>query len=67
VFPGNRILGIQPTLDLLAVSEVEDTYNSSLYVRLAACRTHNAEGTEVLIVPEHIVLSEPESPCDKFG
>jgi hypothetical protein len=67
LLPGHRVLWIQPALKLLSFSEVEDAYNPSLHVSLAAFHTHDTENTQVLVVAEHIVLSEPESVREKLA
>ena len=65
-FPGHRVFRIEPALKLPSFSEVEDADNPRLQVNFTALHTHDAESTQVLVITEYVVLSEPEPLCEKL-
>jgi hypothetical protein len=63
-----RIVGVEPSLDLSSLDVSEDADDAGLQVDADAADAHRADGADVEIACEYVVLDEPEAevpePCE---
>ena len=56
---------MQLHLELLSVAVTEHVHNTSLDLDCAAASAHDARGTDMFVVAEHVLLGQPESERSK--
>ena len=58
--PCGGVLRKEPAFELPPIAEVEDAHDARLDVDPSSSSAHVAERADMLVVPEHVVLPQPE-------